>query len=80
MAKTEVITIRIDADLLLGLEACVRKHRWWKRNYVVERAVEMFVRHLSKQDQYVVLSHDRFTPTKLVCSAYEEEPIKANPD
>lgn len=77
MAKTEVISIRIDSRLLVDLEECVRKHRWHKRNNVIEKAVEMFVRNLSHHEQHIVLSHNRFSPTKLVCSAYEEEPEKA---
>lgn len=76
MERTKVISIRIDERLLADLEECVRKHRWYKRNNVVEKAVEMFVRDLSHHQQHMVLSHNKFSPRKLVCTVEEVEPGK----
>ena len=74
MAKSIVISIRIDERLLADLEECVRQHRWHKRNGVIEKAVEMFVRNLSHHQQHVVLTHNKFSPRKLVCTVEEVEP------
>ena len=80
MAKTEVITIRIDTSLFNDLQDCVRSHRYFKRNNVIEKAVELFVRNLTHHEQHIVLSHYRLSPRKLICTAYEEEPEKADPN
>lgn len=74
MAKTVVITLRIDEELLADLQDCKIHHRYWKRNNIIEKAVELFVRTLSRHDQHTVLAHWAFSNKKLVCSVSEEEP------
>ena len=76
MANSKVISIRIDERLLDDLDECVRSHRYHKRNNVLERAIEMFVRDLSHHQQHIVLTHNKFSPRKLVCTVEEEEPEK----
>ena len=76
MEKTLVISIRIDSRLLVDLENCVRQHLWYKRNNVIEKAVEMFVRDFSHHQQHMVLAHNKFSPKKLVYTVEEVEPEK----
>lgn len=76
MANSKVISIRIDERLLADLDVCVRSHRYHKRNNVLEKAVELFVRDLSHHQQHVVLIHNKFSPRKLVCTVEEVEPEK----
>ena len=73
MSKTVVITLRIDEELLANLQDCVIHHRYWKRNSIIEKAINLFVRSLSRHDQHTVLAHWEFSPKKLVCSISEEE-------
>ena len=80
MANSKVISIRIDERLLADLDLCVRSHRYHKRNNVIEKAVEIFVRNLSHSEQHIVLSHYRLSPRKLICSVCEGEPEKADPN
>ena len=76
MANSKVISIRIDERLLADLDVCVRSHRYYKRNNVIEKAVEMFVRDLSHDQQHIVLRHYRLSPKKIVCTVEEVYPEK----
>lgn len=73
MSKTIVVTIRIDVSLLTALDRCVSSHRYYKRNNLIEKAIDLFVNSLSHDQQRTVLSHYVFSPKKLVCSISEEE-------
>ena len=56
MEKSLVVSVRLPESLVEKLDELARKHRWYKRNAIMLKALEAFVYAADRHTQYQILS------------------------
>ena len=70
MESTKVITFRLTESTIKLLDDAVKRHRYWKRNAVVEQLLYFVLSKLSNKDIYDIIrtykyDRERFTALRL---------------
>lgn len=73
MESTKVVTFRLSESTIKLLDDAVKKHRYWKRNAVVEQLLYFVLSKLSDGDIYDIIrtykyDRERFTSLHLELS------------
>lgn len=73
MEKTKVISVRLPESLINELEQAVSHHTYWKRNAIIEKAVQAFLYAADVHTQYAILHWWRHGAKKAELTFHEKD-------
>ena len=80
MEKTRVISVRLPESLINELEQAVSQHTYWKRNAIIEKALEAFLHAADVHTQYAILHWWRHGNKKAELTFREIKVSESKPD